>query len=163
MMLPKISFSDFTQKGSNQNYVIQGTPQADVLIGDEGNDLIVGGDGDDELQGGSGDDILIGGKGADRLLGGFGADQFILDLDAAEMDEIIDFSPDEGDTLVLQWDHKTTKNLTKTNVKLDYKGNLQVDAGSGNWKKIVNIKRGNLTFRIEQKGAKAYLRFSSSF
>ncbi|MDJ0881621.1 MAG: hypothetical protein QNJ56_08225 [Gammaproteobacteria bacterium] len=162
-MIPAVSLADPTQSGSNRNDSIHGTPQADVLIGDEGNDLIYGGDGDDVLQGGSGEDILIGGKGVDRLYGGFGADQFILDLDATEMDEIIDFSPDEGDTLVLQWSKKTTKNLTENNVKLDYKGNIKVDVGSGHWKKIVDIKRSNLTFRIEQKGAKAYLKFSNSF
>ena len=149
--------------GIHSEYVIQGTAKRDILTGGEGNDVLYGGEGADELRGGAGDDVLVGGKGVDKLYGGPGADQFILNLDAIETDEIFDFTPEEGDMLVIQWSKPIKRKLTSKNVKLDYKGNIKVKVDGKNWKNIVGLKLGNLTFRIEQKAAKAYLKFSSKF
>ena len=64
----------------------------------------------DVLVGTAGDDVLLGGLGADLLTGGLGADRFVLQdagsagLDAAlaAPDRVTDFTPAEGDLLVLR-------------------------------------------------------------
>ena len=163
LCIPIVSYSESNVSGTNSVDSIRGTAGADILTGGEGDDILYGEDGGDELRGGAGDDVLIGGPGMDRLYGGLGADQFVFDLDAAETDEIFDFNPEDGDTLVFQWKDSTKKKLTSNNVKLDSKGNVKVKLGGKNWNSIVGIKRGNLVFKIEEKGAKAILKFSSSF
>ena len=71
-------------------------------MGTDGDDEIRGYGGDDELHGGAGDDVLIGGKGSDIMFGGPGADIFVIDFLTDVPDEVMDFRPEEGDSLLLR-------------------------------------------------------------
>ncbi len=73
----------------------------DVLDGGDGDDLLVAGNGNDRLIGGAGDDILIGGAGRNSLYGGDGADSFVIGSGADGFNILFDFTPDEGDRLIL--------------------------------------------------------------
>ena len=64
-----------------------------------GNDIIWAADGADIINAGTGDDIIFGGSGNDRLTGGDGADSFEFTVSAGS-DVIVDYSQDDGDTLV---------------------------------------------------------------
>ena len=117
----------------------------------------------DQIDGKAGDDVLIGGRGIDFLTGGLGADQFILDVDANETDEILDFNPEEGDTIVLWHRADTTSSITINNVKVTLEGELQVSLDGKRWRSIANLHRPNLTFKIQNKGNRATLRFETRF
>ncbi len=163
LMVSVKTHADMLVSGTSGDDAIQGTASADILDGGDGNDRLFGGAGADELRGGSGDDILIGGLGIDRLYGGLGADQFVLDLDSAEIDQIVDFSPEQGDTLVIQWDKASSLPLTSTDVRLDRKGNVRVKMGNTNWVNILQLKRADMKLRFNLEGTKAYLSFSNKF
>lgn len=79
------------------------------------------------------------------------------------MDEIFDFAPEEGDTIVLKRNEKTPRKLTFDKIEINHKGDVRVNLGASNWKNIVNLKRGSFTFKVEQKGSRAYLRFGGKF
>jgi Ca2+-binding RTX toxin-like protein len=93
--------------GSAFNDQISGDASANVLSGLNGADSLNGLGGDDVLHGGNGNDSLTGGMGADVLTGGAGLDFFVFEsaaesgLDAASVDEIMDFSIADGDKIVL--------------------------------------------------------------
>jgi Ca2+-binding RTX toxin-like protein len=93
--------------GSEFSDTLIGDGAANVLSGLGGNDTLTGLGGNDFLFGGNGNDTLRGGTGADMLTGGAGLDSFTFDtaaesgLDAATVDEIMDFSAADGDKIVL--------------------------------------------------------------
>ena len=73
---------------------IKGTPQGDVIRASDGRDRIDGGGGNDTIYAAT-DDTLTGGPGADR---------FVFSIDpshSATRDHITDFSPSDGDRIVL--------------------------------------------------------------
>ena len=108
--------------GGSQDDYARGTEGDNILWGGGGDDTLVGDVGDDELSGGDGDDILIGdspgggsdtltgGLGADQLTGGAGADVFRFRTSAdcpvaywTNLEQITDFSHDQGDLIDLSW------------------------------------------------------------
>ncbi len=163
LLISTAAHAETMGSGTNGDDFIHGTANADILAGGDGDDTLDGGAGADELSGGNGDDILIGGLGIDRLHGGPGADQFVLDLDSLGIDQIVDFSPEQGDTLVIQWDKASSGPLTSTDVKLDRKGNIRVNVGNANWVNILQLKRADVDMRFNLEGTKAYLKFSNKF
>ncbi|MEM6500489.1 MAG: hypothetical protein AAF685_01465 [Cyanobacteria bacterium P01_C01_bin.89] len=97
-----------TISGENGDDIINGNTGDDLLRGGPGADYIRGGQNDDQLFGGGGNDLLVGDLGTDSLTGGVGSDTFVLRTDRPEVvenlqgaDQITDFSPGEGDRLVL--------------------------------------------------------------
>ncbi|MGD8524662.1 MAG: retention module-containing protein [Thioalkalispiraceae bacterium] len=86
-------------RGGEGNDVLDGGAGNDQLIGNTGDDLLAGQIGDDQLLGGQGDDVLIGGKGADTLDGGGGADVFKYTTLEDAGDTILDFKPQQGDSI----------------------------------------------------------------
>ncbi|MEQ9696071.1 calcium-binding protein [Shimia sp. SDUM112013] len=78
------------------------------LYGQEGDDTLWGTTGNDSLIGGDGNDILEGGGGLDVLTGGSGADTFHFINPGNRIQQITDFSPDQGDTIVLHLTHPNT-------------------------------------------------------
>ncbi|MEM8575734.1 MAG: calcium-binding protein [Pseudomonadota bacterium] len=89
-----------TLNGGAGNDTLNGDEGDDTLNGDAGNDNLNGGAGNDIMRGGTGNDVLNGGSGYDQMLGGEGADRFIFN-DASAVDDVVDFSSNEGDTLVI--------------------------------------------------------------
>lgn len=97
-----------TLRGGRGNDQLVGDAGADTLVGGNLNDSLSGGSGADVLRGGQGDDALAGGSGRDFLRGGEGdddlggggdADRFLfVGLDFGH-DTLLDFTPDEGDTV----------------------------------------------------------------
>ncbi|NEQ36121.1 MAG: hypothetical protein F6K40_07415 [Okeania sp. SIO3I5] len=111
--------------GGNGNDNLNGGAGRDTLTGGNGNDnlnggagrdTLTGGNGIDNLNGGAGNDILSGGIGSDRidgnagndtLTGGRGIDRFIFNTNKRFQsqdigrDEITDFSPRQGDIIIL--------------------------------------------------------------
>lgn len=130
----------------------------DVIKGTASNDELHGTSLSDRIFGGKGDDIIYGGLGADTLFGGAGADEFVvLESDLESVDTIKDFNPDEGDTIVFQFQSQSIKNmripkeLGTSNIKLDRNGNLKILMDSKDWMTIMNIENTNMYFQVENE------------
>ena len=108
-IIGQIQFTSIT----NDTVVNSGSIQGKVLLG-PGNDTfrdigngssgsVFGGNGDDRLIGGRHNDSLHGGNGDNTLTGGPGADRFFFAaaLNGSNVDTITDFTPAQGDRMVL--------------------------------------------------------------
>ena len=143
---------------------ITGTDNADQLQGDGNDELLRGGDGDDAISGGDGDDVLVGGDGDDIISGGDGADLIVLHLDDEGIDEVLDFSPEEGDMVVL--DYAGLEGLgtyKRANIEVTIQGDVKVRLLDNTFKKVVSLKRSNLTFEVTKLGSRAFLKFNRRF
>lgn len=100
---------------------IQGNGNDNNLYGTSGRDTISAGGGDDTINGGNGRDVLIGGSGADRF-----------DFDNLnDVDDVRDFSLNEGDTIGLDADIFSA--LGTIGDPVDFGGEyLYYASGSGN-------------------------------
>lgn len=87
--------------GSRGNDTLNGFGGADVLDGSIGKDLLFGDNGNDLLKGSFGNDDLAGGLGSDTLTGGTGADYFVFLYPDEGIDTIRDFSPSNGDKILV--------------------------------------------------------------
>lgn len=143
---------------------ITGTQTADQLQGDGNDELLRGGDGDDTISGGDGDDVLVGGDGDDTITGGEGADLIVLHLDDEGIDEVLDFSPEQGDMVVLNFaglgDLGTYK---RGDIQVTIQGDVKVRLLDNTFKNVVSLKRSNLTFEITKMGSRAFLKFKRRF
>ena len=129
-----------------------------VILGSHKDDELHGTTFADEIYGGKGDDIIYGGFGADVLFGGAGADEFVVQASELDsVDTIKDFNPDEGDTIVLQFNSPSIKNmripkeLGTSNIKLDKNGNLKILMDSKDWMTLMNIEHTNMYFQVENE------------
>jgi Ca2+-binding RTX toxin-like protein len=155
--------------GSDGNDTLFGTSGNDEIAGGNGNDFLVGNDGDDVLRGGDGDDVLYGGAGFDRLYGGLGADRFVFDINAMEADEVMDFNPDQNDTVWLQ--NKYTEMATDTassaltadDVRVDDEGGVEVRIANSAWTRIVGLNQGNLHVSTREVTGALQLHFTRQF
>lgn len=168
--------------GSAGNDSIHGTEGSDTIVGADGDDVLNGGAGEDVLHGGIGDDVLIGGAGLDRLYGGPGSDRFVFNLNRlGETDEIMDFKPEEGDTVWLQLE-KSAKpkkkpsttleienlsvkynRLSVDNVRLDFNGDVEFRFEGDSWVKVAKVKRSDLRVKVRKHGSNLRLVFSQKF
>jgi Ca2+-binding RTX toxin-like protein len=136
--------------GSDGNDSLFGTSGIDEIVGGNGNDVLAGNEGDDVLRGGNGDDVLFGGLGSDRLYGGPGADRFVFAIDEAGADEVMDFNPEQNDTVFLQRKYTemdintTAEKIIGESVRVDDKGNVEVQSKNGNWTRMARLKQTNL-------------------
>ena len=142
--------------------VLTGNDGNDLLHGGNGDDILRGGKGDDVLRGGDGDDILYGGTGVDRLYGGLGADRFVFEIDAEETDEVMDFNPDQNDTVWLQGNY-SEYTPTADSIRIDNEGDLEVRLGHENWSRIVRLNQKNLDLDVEELTEGLQLHFSRRF
>jgi Ca2+-binding RTX toxin-like protein len=112
--------------GDNGANSLQGYLGDDVLLGFGDDDFLEGSNGYDSLNGGSGNDLLSGGRDGDTLAGGPGADVFVWsssylggqydsggvlpsgNIDWANMDVVLDFTPGEDKIDVSQVDADAT-------------------------------------------------------
>lgn len=163
-----------------------GTPGDDLLTGGDGNDSLSGGRGNDELRGGNGNDRLAGGPGFDRLTGGPGADRFIFRIDELqEVDEILDFQPEQGDEIWLELAESSrsgigntsgsksrialdnaefdTNRVTIDNARISYSGDVEFRFKGKQWIKLVGIKRSDLKVKMTRRGQKLGFTFSKKF
>jgi hypothetical protein len=144
---------------------IIGTAADDLIIGTDSADEIRGEDGDDRLQGLAGDDILIGGRGADILFGGAGSDQFVIDFISGLPDEIGDFRPEEGDTLLLRFEYNPQAEFPKKrptigNIKIDYDGDVTMQLLNEDQFEVVKLKRSDLKLKVDDLGDDIRLTFT---
>ena len=152
--------------GSDGDDRLVGTVSNDTIKAGAGDDFIKGGPGDDQLHGGDGDDVLIGGIGFDRFFGGPGADEFVIDILTHEPDEILDFMPEEGDTIVLKFDRSKKSvvvlpdRIKVNNFQIKSNGDLRVKFSGKKWNKLVNINRSNLEIKVRDEGQKVVLSFA---
>jgi hypothetical protein len=158
-----------TLYGTTDNDEIWGGDGNDFLTGNDGDDVLRGGNGDDVLRGGNGDDVLYGGVGIDRLYGGLGADRFVFDIDAIEADEVIDFDPDQNDTIFLrrkytEMDTNTTPyEITGENVRIDAEGDVEIQLKNSNWARIVRLNQHNLQLNSREITGGLQLFFTRRF
>ena len=152
--------------GSDGDDRLAGTVSNDTIMAGAGDDIIEGGPGDDQLHGGDGDDVLIGGIGFDRLFGGPGADEFVIEILTEEPDEILDFRPEEGDTIVLKVDRNKKSvvvlpdRIKVNNFQMKSNGDLRVRFSGKKWNNLVNINRSNLEIDVKDEGHQVVLKFS---
>lgn len=155
--------------GTDDDDRLAGTAGNDTIMAGAGDDLIEGGPGDDKLYGGDGDDVLIGGTGFDRLFGGPGADQFVIDILTQEPDEVMDFKPEEGDTIVLKVDRSKNSvvvlpdRIKVNNFQVKKNGDLRVKFSGRKWANLVNINHSNLVVNVKDEGHKVVLKFGKKF
>lgn len=86
--------------GGDGNDTISGGGGPDLIYGGSGNNWLRGDGGNDTIIGGDGNDTLVAGSGRDWLWGGEGANTFIF-WRHNDINRIMDFTPDNGDTLLL--------------------------------------------------------------
>ncbi len=143
---------------------INGTNSADNLQGDNNDELLSGGDGNDSISGGAGDDVLIGGDGDDIITGGDGGDLLVFHLDDEGIDEVLDFSPEQGDMVVLDYaGFKDLGTYKRANIEVTIQGDLKVRLLDNTLKNVVSLKRSNLTFEVTKLGSRAFLKFKRRF
>ncbi|WP_164876163.1 calcium-binding protein [Falsirhodobacter deserti] len=86
--------------GGSGNDRVRGNLRDDFLYGQDGNDTVNGGSsGHDHLFGGRGADSIIGGAGISQMYGGAGGDIFVAHPRGTTI--LVDFSPSEGDLLIV--------------------------------------------------------------
>ena len=107
----------------------------------------------------------------DRLYGGLGADRFVFDLNVSEIDEIMDFNPEQGDTVLLQFGQSNKndelqfdfKNFNSDDVRVNPDGDLEIESEHEIWIKVVRLKQTDLEVAATQLDDKLVLRFSRKF
>ena len=155
--------------GGNGNDVLAGYDGDDVLRGGNGDDVLRGGNGDDVLRGGNGDDVLYGGLGSDQLYGGPGADRFVFAIDETGADEVMDFNPEQNDTVFLQrkyteMDINTTPDeITGENIRIDDEGTVEVQSQNSNWVTAVRLNQTNLKINSREVTGGLQLFFTRQF
>ena len=155
--------------GTSAGDEIVGGNGNDVLAGNDGDDVLRGGNGDDLLRGGNGDDILYGGPGVDRLYGGPGADRFVFAIDETGADEVMDFNPEQNDTVFLQrkyteMDINTTPDeITGENIRIDDEGTVEVQSQNSNWVTAVRLNQTNLKINSREVTGGLQLFFTRQF
>ncbi len=142
---------------------INGTERNDVVAGTDGDDEIRGLDGDDEIRGGAGDDTLIGGSGFDTLFGGPGADNFVIELLSDLTDELMDFRPEEGDTLSLRLPAAERQKIAAGGIQIDRKGVLSLQLLGGKKMEAVKLNRHDQSLRVDGARMDIQLVFSVEF
>ena len=142
---------------------IDGTEDNDIVMGTDDDDEIRGFDGDDELRGGAGDDILIGGRGSDIMFGGSGSDNFVIDFLTDVPDEVMDFRPEEGDTLSLRLPDSEQHKIVKNSIRLNRSGVVTFQLLGGKQIEAVKLNRLDLSLRVDGVGKDIRLAFSVKF
>ena len=134
------------------------------------------------LLGDAGDDVLFGGAGYDQLYGGSGSDTFVIDLNHVEVaDEIMDFDPIEGDSILLLLPRSKPKQedlsadisggklearyqrITINNIRIDNVGDIEVQMDGKTWDRIVRVKQTGLKLRASSQGDKIQLILSKPY
>ena len=115
--------------------------------------MIVGTGKKDKITGASADEVLTGGKGKDVLKGGGGSDGFLFDAKAfgrKQADKILDFNPDEGDSILVD---KEVFDLGK-NLKLKTIASKKALKKASKTKNpfVYDEKKGSLYFNENGKG-----------
>jgi Ca2+-binding RTX toxin-like protein len=150
--------ADWLEGGDGDDWLVGGADDdrleggggADRLDGGAGDDLLDGGEGADVLEGGAGDDLLAGGSGQDVLEGGAGADDFVLDARfVGEVDELRDFSPEQGDRLVFQGFEFSGFEAARERVRVD-RGVLKVrmSPSEEGWQPLARLGRVDVTIDL---------------
>ena len=142
---------------------INGTEGNDIVMGTDEDDEIRGLDGDDELRGGAGDDILIGGRGSDIMFGGSGSDNFVIDFLTDAPDDVMDFRPEEGDTLSLRLPDTAQLKIVTNSIQLDPKGVVTFQLLGGKQIEAAKLNRRDLSLRVDGVGKDIRLNFSVRF
>ena len=110
-----------------------GTPFADTILGTGGNNV---------LNGGAGSDTLIGRGGNDTLTGGPGADSFLFAVGGGH-DTITDFSPADGDVIMLG-NRAITDFASLSGSLSDIEGGVRLTLDSSNDITLLGTSRADL-------------------
>jgi len=141
----------------------------DVLAGKGGDDVLLGGNGDDLLLGGTGDDVLFGGRGIDRLYGGPGADRFVYFVDTLEIDEVMDFNPEQNDTVFLKRKYSdidinsASNEITADDVRIDDAGDVEIRLNHSDWTRVIRLHEQNLELNSQELTEGLLLTFRRRF
>jgi Ca2+-binding RTX toxin-like protein len=122
--------------GEGGSDIVYGNIGNDTCDGGAGNDVVRGGQDNDSVSGGIGDDYVSGDKGDDTVSGGFGADVFHT-FSGAGLDRVIDFTPAEGDRVMV--DPGTAYTLSQVGA------DTVIDMGGGHQMILVGVQLSTLT------------------
>ena len=147
---------------------IVGSGEDDTIIGTASDDEIHGGAGDDVIQGNAGDDVIVGGLGTDILWGGPGSDQFIIDFISEHADEVADFRPEDGDTILLRFRHAPQSRLRLPDIRIkdieiDYDGDVTMQLLNEDQFEVVKLRRSDLRLEVDDLGGDIRLIFTKKF
>ena len=155
--------------GTTGDDEIVGSDGNDLLTGHDGNDILRGGNGDDVLRGGNGDDVLYGGPGIDRFYGGPGADRFVIFMDDLETDEVMDFSPEQKDSVFLHHkyidDGSSTEagDINAEGIRIDEDGDVEVRLNHSDWTRVISLHEKNLDLNSQELTGGILLTFTRRF
>ena len=155
--------------GSDGNDFLAGTSSDDEIFGGNGDDVLIGKGGDDVLRGGNGNDVLLGGLGIDRLYGGPGADRFVFGMDSLEVDEVMDFNPEQNDTVLLKRKYSdldinsASNEITADDVRVNDAGDVEVRLNHNDWARVVKLHGQNLALNSQELAEGLLLTFSRRF
>ena len=111
----------------------------------------------------AGDDILIGGKGSDILFGGPGRDSFVIEFLSGAPDEIMDFRPEEGDTLSLSDADAEQLEGSIKRFRINRKGVVTYQFIGGKEIEAVKLNRHDLSLEDDPVGKGIRLNLSVRF
>ena len=155
--------------GTSGDDEIVGGEGDDILAGNDGNDVLRGGNGDDVLRGGNGDDVLYGGLGIDRFYGGPGADRFVIFMDDLETDEVMDFSPEQKDSVFLHRKYIDDDpsiepdDINADGVRIDEAGDVEVRLNHRDWTRVIRLHEKNLELNSQELTGGILLTFTRRF
>jgi Ca2+-binding RTX toxin-like protein len=98
-----IASVNFTLRDQVNNLILSGRDSLNGT-GNSQNNILTGNAGDNQLDGRAGNDLLVGLLGDDVLSGGVGADRFVLNRAREGVDQVVDFSQQQGDRVVVTAD-----------------------------------------------------------
>ncbi len=117
---------------------------------------------DNEISGTSGDDLLIGTPGTDRFFGGDGADVFVINYLSTVADAIVDFDPEEGDSLELTFDSPGNLPFKQENFSINRKGVVRIRIGARE-RDVARLNQTDLQLKLDSRKGRYFLRFSKNF
>jgi triacylglycerol lipase len=141
--------------------------ERNLISGTEANDSLNGTTLADEIYGGQGEDVIYGGEGLDLLYGGEGADTFVVNISDSTLDTVMDFNPEEGDSVLFNIDASRSKlnipkQLGSKNIKIDSKGNVKILLINNKSRNVINLKKSKFYFKVEDQGKYVRLVFKKT-
>ena len=114
------------------------------------------------ISGTNGDDLLIGTPATDYFFGGDGADVFVINHLSAVPDAIVDFDPEEGDSLELTFDSPGNLPFKQDYFSINRKGVVRIKVGAKEHD-VARLDRTDLQLKLDSRKGRYFLRFSKKF
>lgn len=112
-----------------------------------------------DINGTASDDVLVGTEQVDRFRGGAGADLFVINHLSEYPDLILDFSPEEGDSIQVEVSDPRLFDIDRGRFSINRKGVVRVNLGDG-LVDLVDTRRSDLSLEVDPRKNRYQLKFT---